>query len=40
MALQGDFVTITSENIGEIPKVLNLLFTKWKEYAEEHKEDY
>ena len=40
MALQGDFVTITSENIGEIPKELNLLFTKWKEYAEKNKEDY
>ena len=40
MALQGDFVTITSENIGEIPKELNLLFTKCKEYAEKNKGDY
>ena len=40
MVLQGDFVTITSNNINEIPKELDLLFAKWKDYAEKNKEDY
>ena len=32
--------SVRTITIGEIPKELNLLFTKWKDYAEKNKEDY
>ena len=35
MALQGDFVMFKSENVGEIPKELNLLFYEMERVCRE-----
>ena len=39
-SLQGDFVTITGENVDTIPKELGEIVKSWKEYAEKNKESY